>query len=349
MAFTFKQLKGTDYLKDAYPKINELGSNSASLSQDVENIQRMFQNIQTFSITDSRGRTPEGSQINQDYVSSYVDVYGSLVYPPDNVNSTGWIYAKITASNEGMLVFLPDNSEKIFTKVKHNGSWSAWSSYSSDREINKFIPGDILKNGDFDYKWGIGSGTLEDEVANVNFGLSLFYATQNMRNSKFPEPVMGTIQKSVEGSGFKAIIKATGVSGKEYIINIRNGYSKPVSQTITTTELWKGSQDLATKSTVRLKDTVNNYDYIEYYVTFSLGGAYTFKVSPQVSTVYFRDLNLVNNDSSAGFDLFEGAVTVDSSGLSITPYMSKKVTGNAVQSDQTGNITLQAVTGIKQI
>ncbi|QIW89124.1 receptor binding protein [Staphylococcus phage Twort] len=349
MAFTFKQLKGTDYLRDAYPKINELGINSASLSQEVDKIKEMFSDIQSFNITDNTGKTPEGSQINQDYLNNYIDVYGSLTYPPSNTASNGWVNARITNSGEGILIFLPDNSEKIFKKTKHSGQWSDWTSFSSDAELNKFIPGDINNNGDFDYKWDSGSGTLEEEISKVAPGLSLFYANQHMSNSKFTEPVRGTIQKDLVSNGYVAIVKAIGYSGKEYVIPVINGTAKPLQQTIMTTDLWKGSQDLATKSTLRLNDAVSNYDYLEFYVEFYAGGVNTFKAPSRLTTVYFRDFNLTNNDTNSGFDLFEGAVSIDSSGLTFTPYLSKKVTGSSIWFNQTGYITIKSITGIKHV
>lgn len=349
MAFTFIPIKGTDYLKDVYPKLNKLGSDSVQTSKDVDGLKSQLSQVQTYSLTDNFGRNKENVSIDLSNANSFTDVYGTLVDPPKGESNKGWLTLKTTPTGNAIVTFFPDNSETIYKRTKSDGSWSDWVLYLSAKDINKYIPGDILNGGDFDYKWDTGSGTLEEEVSKVEPGISLFYATQNMKNSKFPEPVRGTIQKNTSRGGDRVIVRAVGDSGKEYIIPIFSGVSKPLQQTLMTVDLWNGTQDLsATTTTKPLNDDVSNYDYLEFYVEFALGGAKTVKVPSRLTTVYFRDLNLANNDTSAGFDLYEGAVSI--SGKSFTPYLSKKVTStNRIDYNTSGTIILKSIVGIKQI
>lgn len=348
MAFTFIPIKGTDYLRDVYPKLNKLGSDSVQTSKDVDGLKSQLSQVQTYSLTDNFGRNKENVSIDLSNANSFTDVYGTLVDPPKGESDKGWLTLKTTPTGNAIVTFFPDNSETIYKRTKSNGSWSDWVLYLSAKDINKFVPTDILNNGEVDYSWSRDAQTLEQEVGKLPQGFFTFYANQHMPSSKFEEPVRGTILKDIFTEGYYAIVKCIGYSGKEYVIPIVNGESKLTQQTLMTVDLWNGTQDLsATTTTKPLNDDVSNYDYLEFYVEFSLGGAKTVKVPSRLTTVYFRDLNLANNDTSAGFDLYEGAVSI--SGKSFTPYLSKRVTGTRIDYNIQGTIVLKSIVGIKQI
>lgn len=348
MAFTFIPIKGTDYLRDVYPKLNKLGSDSVQTSKDVDGLKSQLSQVQTYSLTDNFGRNKENVSIDLSNANSFTDVYGTLVDPPSGESDKGWLTLKSTPTGNAIVTFFPDNSEKMYKRTKSDGSWSDWVLYLSAKDINKFVPTDILNNGEVDYSWSRDAQTLEQEVDKLPQGFFTFYANQHMPSSQFEEPVRGTILKDIFTEGYYAIVKCIGYSGKEYVIPIVNGESKLKQQTLMTVDLWNGTQDLASKVTKPLNDDVSNYDYLEFYVEFSLGGAKTIKVPSRLTTVYFRDLNLANNDSSSGFDLYEGAVSI--SGKSFTPYLSKKVTStNRIDYNTSGTIILKSIVGIKQI
>lgn len=239
-------------------------------------------------------------------------------------NNGGLVYYALPKLEEGSEVtpFITNpNDSKQFDEL-----WSNWNEYISKEKLSETAPTDITINPGF-FKYYITTNLLNGlgmdfytYVGDLPQGFHTFYLQNNAPGSPYKGSVRGTIlidyssRNEITSNEKYATIECSSYSGVHFTtyFNFGSNAKQYTRQSEMQTLLWEGSDafDLATGGTITLNDDYTNYKALDFVVYFGSSSTQrTIRAWPASSNIALRDLNLTNNSTNGGLDVFEGSIS----------------------------------------